>query len=123
MRFELIIQPQAEETIIELKRSNSKKLQKVLKTLALMETNLRHPSLNTHKYNAIEGENGEEIFESYVENKTRFQDFLALWHRTRHHHYRCNYPTSLDVVIYMPVKQQKKEFSLRTLFCNYRFEY
>ena len=52
MRFELIIQPQAEETIIELKRSNSKKLQKVLKTLALMETNLRHPSLNTHKYNA-----------------------------------------------------------------------
>ena len=29
-----------------------------------------HPSLNTHKYTAIEGPNGEEIFEAYTENKT-----------------------------------------------------
>jgi hypothetical protein len=79
MRFQLIIQPEAEETIVELKRSNSKKLQKVLKTLALMETNLRHPSLNTHKYNGIEGENGEEIFESYIENKTPAA-FRIFWH-------------------------------------------
>ncbi|MEH2307028.1 hypothetical protein [Nostoc sp.] len=34
-----------------------------------METNLRHPSLNTHKYESLSGPNGEEIFEAYVENK------------------------------------------------------
>ncbi len=35
-----------------------------------METNLRHPSLNTHKYLDLFGPNGEEIFEAYIENKT-----------------------------------------------------
>ena len=35
-----------------------------------METNLRHPSLNTHKYDSLSGPEGEEIFEAYVENKT-----------------------------------------------------
>ena len=66
MNFRLILQPGAKATLSELKRSNSKRLQKVLKTLALMETNLRHSSLNTHKSNAIQGQNGEEIFESIL---------------------------------------------------------
>lgn len=35
-----------------------------------METNLRHPSLNTHKYESLAEANGEEVFEAYVENKT-----------------------------------------------------
>jgi hypothetical protein len=35
-----------------------------------METNLRHPSLNTHKYKSFRDPNGEEIFESYVQQKT-----------------------------------------------------
>ncbi|MCA1993619.1 MAG: hypothetical protein LDL41_16485 [Coleofasciculus sp. S288] len=35
-----------------------------------METNLRHPSLKTHKYDSLSGPNAEEIFEAYVENRT-----------------------------------------------------
>ena len=35
-----------------------------------METNLRPPSLKTHKYDSLCGPNGEEIFEAYVENRT-----------------------------------------------------
>lgn len=34
-----------------------------------METNLRHPSLNTHKYDSLAGQNGKEIFEAYVETR------------------------------------------------------
>ncbi|HWF17788.1 MAG TPA: hypothetical protein VG754_00890 [Verrucomicrobiae bacterium] len=40
------------------------------KTLGLMETNLRHPSLNTHEYSSLKGPNGEKIFEAYVQNNT-----------------------------------------------------
>jgi hypothetical protein len=38
--------------------------------LGLMQTNLRHPSLNTHKFDAIESPFGAEVFESYAQNKT-----------------------------------------------------
>lgn len=34
------------------------------------EKNPHHPSLNTHKYSSLSGENGEEIFEAYAENNT-----------------------------------------------------
>ena len=37
----------------------------VAKTLGLLETNLRHPSLQTHKYQSRRGPNGEEILEAY----------------------------------------------------------
>ena len=32
--------------------------------------NLRHPGLNTHKFNSLKGPKGEEVFEAYVENQT-----------------------------------------------------
>jgi len=35
-----------------------------------MEINLRHPSLATHKYESLEGPNGEEVFEAYAQNQT-----------------------------------------------------
>ena len=35
-----------------------------------MQTNLRHPSLNTHKYDEMQGVNGDEVFESYAQNNT-----------------------------------------------------
>jgi hypothetical protein len=44
-----------------------------------METNLRHPSLNTHKYESLSGPNGEEVFEAYVESKTPAA-FRIFWH-------------------------------------------
>ena len=42
----------------------------VAKTLGLLETNLRHPSLQTHKYQSRRGPNGEEIFEAYAQQHT-----------------------------------------------------
>ncbi len=42
----------------------------VRKTLAFMETNLRHPSLNTHEFRGLNGPNGEKVFTAYVQQKT-----------------------------------------------------
>lgn len=42
----------------------------VVKSLKYMRTNIRHPSLHTHKFNEMKGPNGEEVFESYAQNKT-----------------------------------------------------
>ncbi|GAC1460020.1 MAG: hypothetical protein NVS2B14_07400 [Chamaesiphon sp.] len=69
MQFRLEFQPEAEQALKNLEELNPKKHKKVLKTLGLMETNLRHQSLNTHKYDDLVGPNKEEVFESYVENK------------------------------------------------------
>lgn len=79
MRFQLLFSPKAAEALSELAQNDPKKHRKVLKTLALMETNLRHPGLKTHKYNSLKGSNQEEIFEAYVENKTPAA-FRIFWH-------------------------------------------
>lgn len=51
----------------------------VIKSLKMMGANLKHPSLNTHKYNEMEGPNGEEVFESYAQNNTPGA-FRIFWH-------------------------------------------
>ncbi len=40
------------------------------KTLGLLESNIRHPSLHTHEYSKLKGPNGEKVFEAYAENRT-----------------------------------------------------
>lgn len=70
MNFRLVFTTEAKEALSRLQETDSKKYQTVLKTLGLMETNLRYPGLNTHKYESLSGPNGEEIFEAYVDNKT-----------------------------------------------------
>ncbi|MBC1219299.1 hypothetical protein GNF10_24090 [Nostoc sp. UCD121] len=79
MNFKIIFSSEASTALAKLQQTDSKKYQKVLKTLGLMETNLRHPSLNTHKYESLSGPNGEEIFEAYVENKTPAA-FRVFWY-------------------------------------------
>jgi hypothetical protein len=79
MQFRLIYQPTAEATLIDLEQTDPKKYRKVLKTLALMEINLRHPGLQTHKFDDLFGPNGEEVFEAYVENKTPAA-FRVFWY-------------------------------------------
>ena len=51
-------------------RNLKKRLKAVLKYLAYLETNPRHPSLNTHKFTAFTGPKSEEIFEANAENKS-----------------------------------------------------
>lgn len=72
LRFELLYTPEAaaQRVRLEADAALAKRWKAVRKALALMETNLRHPGLNTHKYSSIQGTDGEEVFESYAENKT-----------------------------------------------------
>lgn len=71
MQFKLKFSEQAELKLQELETDKSKKgiLKQVRKVLGLMETNLKHPSLNTHKYDAITCKLGD-VFESYAQNNT-----------------------------------------------------
>jgi hypothetical protein len=72
MNFTLKFTKEADEQLNELKKSPAKKTvyKAVLKCLGYMETNLRHNSLQTHKFTSLYGPNGERVFESYVQHKT-----------------------------------------------------
>lgn len=72
MRFELKYTDEAEAQRFALEHSPShqKAWKAVRKTLALMETNLRHPGLQTHKYLSQAGPHGADVFEAYAQNRT-----------------------------------------------------
>jgi len=47
------------------------KLKKAKKTLRLLrDVGPGHPGLNSHKYQSLTGPNGEDVWESYIENRT-----------------------------------------------------
>jgi hypothetical protein len=65
----------AHEAEVQLKalraNTSAKGLHKqVLKTLALLELNTRHPGLHAHEYQSLVGANGERIWEAYAQNDT-----------------------------------------------------
>jgi hypothetical protein len=68
----LFMTPEAKKDLRALQEDPSqiKVLKAVIKTLKLMEVNLRHPSLHTHEYHTFKGPNGEKVFEAYAQNKT-----------------------------------------------------
>jgi hypothetical protein len=68
--FALTFTPEAASVLRELEARNAPKLKKVRKTLALLETNPRHPGLSTHEFTSLSGPAGEKVFEAYVENRT-----------------------------------------------------
>jgi hypothetical protein len=70
--FEFLFTRQAAKDLDELEANPTyaKRLKSVRKTLGYLQTNPRHPSLNTHKYTSLHGPNNEEIFEAYAENHT-----------------------------------------------------
>ncbi|MBD2485834.1 hypothetical protein H6G57_28045 [Planktothrix sp. FACHB-1365] len=65
-----MFQPNAERQFQLLEKQNPKKHKKVLKTLGFLQTDPRHPGLQTHKYDHLEGPDKEIVFEAYVENNT-----------------------------------------------------
>lgn len=81
MRFELLYTATAGAQRDALERSPNlaKRWKAVRKTLALLETNLRHPGLNTHKYESLKGPRGEDVFEAYAENETPAA-YRVFWH-------------------------------------------
>jgi hypothetical protein len=70
--YELIFTPQADSDLSEIENDPSRKhiLKALRKTLGLMETNLRHRSLNTHEFRSLTGPRGEKVFEAYVQQRT-----------------------------------------------------
>lgn len=70
MRFELLYTPEADSQLSRLKAAKAKQLPAVQKALRLMASNLRHPSLQTHKYESMKGPDGRDVFESYADNHT-----------------------------------------------------
>ncbi len=64
---------------LEKEQSLEKRHKAVLKALAYLENNPKHPGLNTHKYSSLQGYNGEEIFEAYAENNTPGA-YRIFWH-------------------------------------------
>ena len=60
-----------ERVAARIKKSDPGKHRKVQRTVRLLrDVGPRHPGLNSHKYSSLAGPNGEEVWESYVENKT-----------------------------------------------------
>jgi hypothetical protein len=72
MNFRIIFNDLAIDQFQTLKQAKDKKtvFKAVCKILGYMETNLRHPSLNTHPFHSLEGPDGEKVFESYAQNNT-----------------------------------------------------
>lgn len=81
MKFALQFTEQADSdlTLLENNTHLKKRLKAVRKALGYLETNPRHPGLNTHKYHSLQGKNGEEIFEAYAENNTPAA-YRIFWH-------------------------------------------
>src|ERR1700722_4349299 len=79
--FSLRYTENAEDDLNSLINDKSKKsvLKAVGKSLKLMSSNIKHPSLNTHKYDEMKGPNGEEVFESYAQNNTPGA-YRIFWH-------------------------------------------
>ena len=69
--MKLLFSEEAKLTLSQLEKDRAKKgvLKQLRKALGLMETNLKHPSLNTHKFDGIESPLGD-VLESYAQNNT-----------------------------------------------------
>jgi hypothetical protein len=55
---------------LEANPALGKRFKAVRKALAWLESNPRHPGLNTHEFDELEGPDCEKVFEAYAENQT-----------------------------------------------------
>ena len=79
MGFTLWFTATADAEYKRLGKQDPKKFKKVKRTLGYMETNLRHPSLNTHEFESMSGVKGERVYEAYVEQQTPGA-YRVFWH-------------------------------------------
>lgn len=78
--YKLIYAPKAKEHLNALRdKKQIKKAEKVKRTLDKISENPRRPGLHTHKYKTLKGLNGEDVLQSYVENRTPGA-FRIFWH-------------------------------------------
>jgi hypothetical protein len=64
--------PEAERAYVKLKNNVAleKRYKAVKEALTFLAMNPRHPSLQTHEYESLNGPNGENVFEAYAQHKT-----------------------------------------------------
>ena len=72
MKYALVFATPARDDLSRLKHDPSlmKRFKAVVKALELLQNNPRYPSLQTHKFSALSGPAGEDVFEAYAENNT-----------------------------------------------------
>jgi hypothetical protein len=63
MSYKLLFTDQANDDLNSLEQNPhlKKRLKAVRKALGYLETNPKHPGLNTHKFSSLEGAHGEEV--------------------------------------------------------------
>jgi hypothetical protein len=85
MTFSLVFTEEARANLQELERDRglAKRLKAVRRTLAQLEANPRHPSLQTHEYKSLAGPGGKKVFEAYAEQNTPAA-YRVFWHYGPH---------------------------------------
>lgn len=81
MTFKLKFSREAASVLADLaaQQQYAKKLKKVRKALGLLQDDPRYPGLNSHKYSSLSGAQGEDVWDSYVENNTPAA-WRIFWH-------------------------------------------
>jgi hypothetical protein len=79
--FTLRFTPEATAVLQALRtqQQHADKLKRVNKALGLLQRDPRYPSLQSHTYTSLAGANGEEVWDSYVENRTS-SAWRVFWH-------------------------------------------
>jgi hypothetical protein len=77
----LLFTPTADQQLAALENDPAQAAicKQVKKTLGYLETDLRHPGLNTHEFTALTGAGGEKVFEAYAQNQTPGA-YRIFWH-------------------------------------------
>ncbi len=77
MPYKLSFSTEAKTQLAALSR-DAIKLKRVRKCLGLIQTNPKHPSLNSHKYSAMKPDSPAALWESYVEKPPAA--WRVFWH-------------------------------------------
>jgi len=81
VQFELTFTDRADADLTKLEEDKGlqKRLKSVNKALGYLETNPKHPGLNTHEFTSLSKEYGIKVYEAYAENNTPAA-YRVFWH-------------------------------------------
>ena len=65
--------------VLRTEKAKAAQCKAVEKALGYMETNLKHPGLNTHEFTTLTKAFGQNVFESYAQNNTPGA-YRIFWH-------------------------------------------
>ena len=104
--FKLRFAPAAAEVLKDLESAAqyTAKLRKVRKALGLIQQDPRYPGLNSHKYVSLHGADGQDVWDSYVEDNTpaAWRIFWQLWAGGRHDHRARDWTAPLTLGVSEP---------------------